>query len=221
MQLRKTIPRAVASDVPPGSQMETAVPARPASWVADVVVPVAQAAISGAIGGALVTWLAVRAGWKGDWVALWATLALIIAAVAWVLLLFDTRKLLWAVERLVGADLNRDGARGDPSKQRLEVHVKTGGYTRIVGADWLNIEDDRLLAFAAAAQRGRKLTDAAFGKDKTIFPDGMNEWRVFRSKLLEAGLIVPVSAASNSTCTWTAAGRAFVNRLVEHGQGKK
>jgi len=116
--------------------------------------------------------------------------------------------------------LDRDGARGDPSKQRLEVHVKAGGYTRIVGADWLNIEDDRL-PFATAAQRGRKLTDAAFGKDKTIFPDGMNEWRAFRSKLLEAGLIVPLSGASNSTCTWTAAGRAFVNRLVEHGQGKK
>lgn len=199
-------------------QMET--PARAPGFVSDLVVPFGQALTTGALVSGLVAFAASRTEYDGDLLALWFGLALGIGTVAWVLLLVDTRKLLRQIERLTGLDLDGDGTAGDPAvKRQLEVHVKEGNHTRIIESDWLEIDDERLIIFAAGILRGRGLTEAEWGKEKAVFPSGINAWRAFRSRLLDAGLIAWVDPNKpNLGYQVTASGRAFFRRVAELGE---
>ena len=200
-----------------GADLEMTTPTRPAGFVSDLVVPLGQAMITGGMISGLVTFAASRTEYDGDLLALWFGLALAIGTVAWVLLLVDTRRLLRVVEKLTGLDLDGDGVAGDPEKRVLEVHVNDGqGYTRIVESEWLGIDDDRLIAFAVGISNGRGLTEATWGKDRAVFPEGINSFRAFRSKLEEAGLISLVNPkASNLGYEVTAAGRAYFRRVSQ------
>ena len=197
----------------PGGELQRE--SRPADLVADLLVPLGQAGVTGSLVGGLIAYAVKALGYPGEILPLAGGLALAIAAGTWLLLLSDVRRrLLWAVERVTGQDLNHDGATGDPTKRVLEVHVKDGGQTRIVGADWLGIDDDRLIAFARGVIGGRGLAEGAWAKDKTAFPKGINEYRKLRGRLLEAGLIQKVSAAGNVGFELTHAGRAVLGRLA-------
>jgi hypothetical protein len=221
MTLRKyddTTTWAPPAEVVPGQEMTTSVPARAPTFIGDVVVPLVQALITGGLlGGLLVLVLAVVVpDFGGDLLALWAITSLTLSSGAWLLLLGQHRKLLWAIERVTSLDLDGDGEAGPPEKRTIEVHVKDRGHTRIVGADWLGIDDDRLILFAAGLVRGRGLTEGEWGRDKAAFPKGMNHFRAVRGKLLEAGLIERVNPeAENSTYRATAAGRAVFKRLAK------
>jgi hypothetical protein len=221
-------PSAQARTLPDGAEMETAVPARPAGIVADLLVPLGQAMVTGALLGGLLVFAVgeVAPGFGGDLFKVWAITALAITAGTWLILLGQTRRLLWAVERLTGLDLDEDGTAGPPEKQAIEVHVRDGRQTRIIGSDWLGMSDDRLILFAAGLVRGRGLTEGEWGRDKAAFPKGINQFRAVRGKLQEAGLIEKVNPdAENSTYRLTAAGRAVFRRLAKlshahtHGGG--
>jgi hypothetical protein len=203
----------------PAPEVITETPARPASFTSDVVVPAAQAGITGALVGGLVLFLLgeIAPDLSVDRIKLYGAVTLAVAAIAWLLLLLDTRKLLWGIERLTGLDINRDGEKGDPAKRRLEVQVKEGSTTRFIDTAWLGIDDDRLVLFAAGLVRGRGLTEGDWGKDRAVFPKGINDFRAFRGKLVTAGLIEKVNPdAENSTYRPTAAGRAFFRRVAEY-----
>jgi hypothetical protein len=90
--------------VPEVAELETSTPARPADLVADLVVPLGQAMITGALlGGVFVLALdELVPSFDGDLLKVWGMATLGISALAWVLLLADTRRLLWAIGRLTG-----------------------------------------------------------------------------------------------------------------------
>jgi hypothetical protein len=105
-----------AQGIPPGAGVETSTPTRTADFVADVAVPLLQAGITGGLVGAVVV-LAIAGlapDFSGDLLQVWAAAALLVATVAWVILLRQTRRLLWGIERLTGLDLDQDGAVGKP-----------------------------------------------------------------------------------------------------------
>ncbi len=73
-----------------------------------VVVPLLQAAITGVMFAGIVGAL-FALSWQ-----LFAMLALVATAIVWMLLLTDTRRLLWGIETRLGRDMNRDGYTGEP-----------------------------------------------------------------------------------------------------------
>lgn len=204
---------------PPGTaapaEIERTASGRAASLTADLLVPLLQSAVTGALLGGLFVVLVFEVSpsldlsrWK-----LWAWAALPITAVAWLVLLRQTRLLLWGAEILSQRDLDSDGAIGKPDTRILQVHVRHGSRTQIVYSDILGLDEDQLIRFAEAVSRGRKLSpESVWGKDKSIFPHGINDWRKTRAKLLEAGLVEKGSRGFQ----WTASGRAFVRRIVEY-----
>ena len=209
----------IMTDVYEAPEVMVEQPARPASFVSDVGVPAAQAMITGALVGGLVLSVLgeVAPGWDVDRVKLYGAVSLAVGAISWLFLLVDTRKLLWGIERLIGLDIDRNNAIGDPTKRRIEVHVKDGQSTRIVGTDWLEMDDDRLILFAAGIVRGRGLTEGEWAKEQAVFPKGINEFRAVRGRLAAAGMIEKVNPdVENSTYRPTVAGRAFFKRVAEY-----
>jgi hypothetical protein len=197
--------------------VETTSPIRAATFVADVVVPAAQAGISGALISGAVTFVVSRTDWYGSLLTLWLGVTVIVSCLAWVVLLMDSRRLLWAVERLTGKDLDGDGRAGQPEKQTIEVVVIQGGHQRIIGAGWLGLSDDQILMLAADLTRGRSLAEGDLGKDSMLFPKGINQFRTVRGKLVEAGLIAMVNPqAPNLGYEITRAGRAVFQRLAQN-----
>jgi hypothetical protein len=108
------------AESPPQVTAET--PARAASVTSDLVVPLAQAAVTGGLLAGLAVFILgeLAPGWDVDRWKVWAGLALGIAAVAWGILLWDTRRLLWTAERLTGLDLDGDRQVGKP-QERLVI----------------------------------------------------------------------------------------------------
>lgn len=116
-----------SGELPPGSEMETAIPARPASFVADVVVPFVQALVTGALLAGLVVFALgeLAPGWDVDPFKVWLGLALAITALTWLILLGQTRRLLWTIEKLTGLDLDGDQLAGKPTERVVIVGAGT------------------------------------------------------------------------------------------------
>lgn len=114
--------------IPPGATLQRDQPARPAGVVADVVVPMLQAGITGGLlAGVVVIALGAVADLDGgDLFRLWAALALAVCSAVWLALLQDTRRLLWAAERLTGRDLDGDRAVGKPEERLIVVNADKG-----------------------------------------------------------------------------------------------
>lgn len=112
--------------IPPGTQVETAVPARVASFTADLVVPLGQAVVTGAFVAGLATFAADRLGYDGDLVVWFLGWALAVSGLAWVVLLREHRRLLWVLERATGADLDRNGHVGKPAERVVIVNAGSG-----------------------------------------------------------------------------------------------
>jgi len=115
-------------DLLAGQEMTTEVPARPAGFVSDVVVPALQSLITGSLVGALVIFLLGELGpeWEIDPFKVWMGVALAVSCLSWLVLLGQTRRLLWAVERLTGLDINQDGATGKPQERLVVVNAAAG-----------------------------------------------------------------------------------------------
>lgn len=209
-------PRPTPVQLPDGAEIEQQVPQRPATVHSDVGVPCLQAVITGGVIASLVTlvlWELVEA----PILKTWGILTLAVTSMTWLVLLGETRKLLWGVERLTGLDLDGDGARGNPAKRTIRVELQTSpGSTQYIRSDQLEIDDDRLIHFAAGVIRGRSLAEGEWGKDKATFPRGINEYRAFRIKLTEAGLIRQVNPHNTSSpYQLSPSGRAVFARLAE------
>lgn len=202
-------------DPGPAPSQETLVPARPASLISDVLVPLLQALISGGLLAAVFVWVIgeIRPDDPYLW-TYWQGLALFLAAVFWLALLGQTRKLLWAAERWFDVDLDRDGYRGDPAKRTIDVKVQEGGHHTLVGSTYLEMDDDSMIRFAKGLQRGRKLTEGTWAKDPA-FPEGLNEFRRVRDKLLERELIEPIyPGRPNTSYRLTRGGQAWVEGVL-------
>lgn len=192
-------------------------PVRTPSIAGDLVVPLGQALISGALLAGLVVFVVFELApdAKVNRWSVWFGLALAVAAGAWVWLLKDSRDSLWQVEKYLNMDLDNDKKIGNP-KRTIDIDVKTDGGKRhrILGADDLGIDDEHLILFARGLVNGRKLTEGEWNKDNA-FPEGRDQFKRVRAKLLEAGLIEAVNPnVQNSTYRLTPAGRAVMRRLA-------
>lgn len=107
-------PAPAIAAVPPGVTLKRQRPARAATVPSDVFVPCAQSLISGLLATIAATAIAVALKSKdAALIGLGAGAALMI--IAWVLLLWQHRSLLWETETLTGLDLDGDGEKGEPS----------------------------------------------------------------------------------------------------------
>ena len=147
-------------------EIERISPSRQPSLESDVLVPAAWSLITGAmVALVLAVLLVVNAS------PLWPALAFgMLATVgAWLWKSSVIHGLLQAVEIITNRDIDGDGQIGnqEPAAPRtIEVHLRDGaGHTRIVSAGWLEMDDDNLLAFAAAVARGRGLAEGDVGKE--------------------------------------------------------
>lgn len=194
---------------------ETRAPAREPTIPGDVGVPLLQAAITALLIAALLT--ALLANLTPHWPAILGLTFGTVLLLGWLWLLVDHRRLLWGVEKTTHHDLDGDQVIGPPPQdQTLVVDVREGNTRHLIRADVLQMSDDRLIKFALAVQRGRPMVETAWAKDTTIFPNGINSFKLVRQQLTEAGMLTRLSNASNATWTWTPAGRALIRRLVEH-----
>jgi hypothetical protein len=84
--------------------------------------------VTGALLGGLLVFVIgeVAPGFGGDLFKVWAITALAITAGAWLILLGQTRRLLWAVEKLTGQDLDQNGVIGKPQERLIIVNAAQG-----------------------------------------------------------------------------------------------
>lgn len=226
MSMNKRFDNSVPWQQAPAQETTTRVPARAASFQSDVLTPLGQAVITTLPVGVAI-WLLATAlvnmvrTWLGydpatSWLALGAVL-LVVFIITWVVLLFDHRRLLWALERATHIDLNRDGHKGEP-KQILGVSVQDGETTHFWDSDWLEMSDDELTLFAFGLRRlGRKLTEKEWGKDKRVFPRGLDHFREVRGKLVVAGAIRK-GPGQTSTFELTHVGEIGFDRILESAE---
>ena len=187
------------------------------------MVPAAWSFITGAMATIVFLAAAIASG-----APLWPAWAggLGIMGCAWLWKSSVIHSLLQDIEIITNRDIDGDGQIGNqepPAPRTIEVHLRDGaGHTRIVSAGWLEMDDDNLLAFAAAVARGRGLAEGDVGKDKGIFPSGINEFRQVRSRLVDAGLVALVNInAPSQGYALTAAGRAFFRGINAHARARE
>jgi len=202
--------------IPENTEAERREAARGASFVSDFAVPVSQSVFTGVLFGAVVAVVVGQTSWRGDGWALFSSVSLSVALLAWLVLLGQTRRLLWGVEKLVRKDLDQDGTVGRPEDtETVEVRVQSGNNTRILPRGTLGLSDHKLRLLASDLARGRSLSEADLGQDKTLFSRGINQFREVRSKLVKAGLVALVNpSAPNLGYELTASGRAVMERLA-------
>ncbi|HFD38520.1 MAG TPA: hypothetical protein ENJ31_01535 [Anaerolineae bacterium] len=219
-RLNSAVPR--VADIPPVApppQMESLRPARSASLGADVVVPLVQALITGGLLAGVIAFLLwqVAPDLDGDPLAAWAGLALGISTLAWLVLLGQTRRLLWAVERAIAQDLDGDGAVGKPVPPppptiRVEVAREDGRQVQFVD---LPISPRAAGIIARGVLRGQRLSESAWSGRGGVC--SRSEFGRFRAVLIERGWAVwrnPQAPAQGIELT--AAGRAVFRRLAEY-----
>jgi len=121
-------PPAETWQVAPGTEAERAAPSRAANLASDLLVPLGQALVTGGLLAGLAVFLLgeLAPGWDVNRWKVWAALALGISAVAWLLLLGQTRRLLWSLERVTGLDLDRDGQAGEPAERVIILNAGQG-----------------------------------------------------------------------------------------------
>lgn len=197
--------------------IQTKEPARAASLEADVLVPLSISLLSGALLAALLVFLIreVRPGLlQHPWNA-WLLTMLAVASGVWLCQIVGWRELLWKVEKQFNIDITGDGVMGNP-RRTLEVDARTTAqHWQYVSSEWLGIDDDGLIRLAGGLVAGRSLTEAEWRKDPA-FPQGINQFRQVRSRLMKAGLLEKAEPGRiNSSFVLTAAGRAVMRRLAE------
>ena len=100
---------------------------RPASIQADVVTPMLQALITGALIAALAVFVIGQLVPQFDEVfESWVGMALAIAAGVWCLFLADIRRILYRIENSIGLDLDHDGMVGKPVERLVFVNAPKG-----------------------------------------------------------------------------------------------
>lgn len=119
---------------PGGYSYQKSTPTRAASIESDVLVPLAQSAIFGALAGlvsiALPLWVKGWPWWSPAGIALGVT------ALAWWVIAQDHRRALWTIEEMTTYDIDRDGQAGPPAPPappiRLEITHKSQGGKRFL-----------------------------------------------------------------------------------------
>lgn len=116
--------------LPPANNFASAyrkTPYRKLDLVADVLVPLCWAGITGLILGVFFAVLGLFLGWPG-----WAgpVAGLVITTAVWIVSMLSDRG-LWMIEEITGRDLDGDGITGQPARRVVQVEVKEGKTTQL------------------------------------------------------------------------------------------
>lgn len=186
---------------PPGSEYSREVPAADLSGVeAGVKAPLFQALLTGAAVGAVTVILTIWKSWP------WVTpivAAVIAAALAWWLLLLNTRGLLKTVEQVIGRDLDGDGQIGFS----VEITDLTGGKKQM-----------RLARFPGRPEHVRKFAQTAV--DGAPTPEGAamsrRKFNAIRDEALRRGLVTWKDEEHHTQgLATTLVGKAVFRRLID------
>ncbi|GAB4440011.1 MAG: hypothetical protein Kow0031_21940 [Anaerolineae bacterium] len=150
-------------------------PVRKMELMADVVVPMAQATISGLMIGGLSTPL-FAAAQNVPWYA-GIYLGGISVGLVWVFRLATSRETLWVVEELTGADLDNDGHTGPPPSYGVRTELKTTDGWQF---DNLPGQPPALHKFATAISSGESFTE----RNATAAGLSQPEWNALRDKFV-------------------------------------
>jgi hypothetical protein len=189
-------------------------PGRPASLESDVAVPIAQSVFSALVAGLAALGAALAAGWQRP--ALWAVLAALAALVtAWLVLLRQHRDLLWEIELVTGADLDRDGTVGvplvDPEPRTVRAEIIEGNGQRIRYID-VPLSDQELEKLADGV-----LQHAVTFSRRSLADAGLLEAERYsdvKDVLLEGGLLRYRGEGPHAGLELSPAGRAFLRQYL-------
>ncbi len=150
-------------------------PIRKMELVADVIVPLAQAGVSGLLIGGLSTPLFIAAE-NVPWYA-GIYLGALSVGVVWTFRLATSRDSLWIVEELIGSDLDGDGHTGAPPAYGVRTELKKDDGWQF---DSLPGQPEALHKFATDVSGGETFAE------RTAFIAGLSrrEWAALRDKFV-------------------------------------
>ncbi|NJO00083.1 MAG: hypothetical protein HC875_41200, partial [Anaerolineales bacterium] len=199
------------------SEYERRQPARPASWESDVLVPLAQSAVWGAVGGLLSIGLPVFiTGWP--W---WTPFPAFVlsTSLAWWLISADHQRALWIVEKMVNRDLDGDGQTGQPETDApksvsLEVTHRTeaGTFVRMFRFDLHpSITESLFQQWGRQALKNGDLTQALWVNRRSFSREAYTD---LLDKLESSGLVQRSGSAKNAPYELTRTGQATIRRYL-------
>lgn len=190
-------------------------PARPAGFIADVIVPFCWSLGTGIITGATTSVIADAA--SGDW-WLWLKLGFGVGMTAmWAWRMIDHSRLLWLKETVRREDINGDGYIGKPppETQRVEIEVSQvndkGHITGMKLIDSVGIPYDVLIEFLTAIADGAPLTGPSW--EGTSGKISQPKFAALMRALERGGLVE--NKRGNTGRILTAAGKVTLHCLVE------
>jgi hypothetical protein len=201
--------------VPTYSQYERRAPARPATWESDFLVPLAQSAVWGIIGGVLSIGLPVFVnGWP--W---WTPLPAFVlsTSLAWWLISADHLRALWIVEKIINRDLDGDGQAGKPPPKppvSMEVTHKTeaGAFVKMFRFDLHeSITEALFQRWGREVLKNNDLTQALWVNRRRFIREAYTD---MLDKLESAGLVQRAGSAKNAPYELTRAGRNTIRRYL-------
>jgi len=198
-------------------------PARPATVESDFLV-IALQAIGCGVAACL---LSIGASFAFDWpwwvpvVTLGGTMSL-----AWFVLLTDQRKLLRVVERIVGRDIDGDGAVGEPEPPSISIEV-TDPENRQIAYDVLPADEDMLRDVALAVfRKGCSFSRRELASSTSLSSDEIIKLQRGQSVLRRLSRIWPMKSktrtvprqAINVAVNWTGEGAVKTETKPTWGQ---
>ena len=207
---------ALAEALDTDAEYERRRPARNANLESDVAAPGIQAAVSGLIAGIGRGGIAAALGAAHPW-AIGLGVGAGALGVAWFVLLRDQRALLWEVETLTGADLDRNGVVGKPEQSptvRVEIEERKPKGRGSLSFVHLPCTPEQLETLARGALNGKPLSESAWTRKGRPF--SRREFSKVRDELVERGLVRWVNPAAHAQgLELTLTGRAVFRRIVE------
>jgi hypothetical protein len=136
-------------------------------------------------------------------------------ALSWLVLLRDHRGLLWDVERIIGADLDRDGTIGPievkPDVTRVEITQHDRGSTRVRYID-VPLSDPELEQLATGIlQRGITFSRRSLSDAGLLEPERYSD---VQDAMLTGDLLRYRGRGKHSGLELTPAGRAFLRQYL-------
>jgi len=115
--------QAWSADELAGASITMETPTRAPGIAADVLTPLFQAIITGALLAGVIAFVLGQMDYEGKLSPVFFGVWLSIAALAWLFLLSDTRRLLRTIEELTGQDIDGDGQVGKPQERYIAVNA--------------------------------------------------------------------------------------------------
>jgi len=166
--------------LPAGSEFVRETPLAQPTIEGSVLVPALQSLLCGCAAGVVAAFPTAAWGWP--W---WSPVAAAggVFALAWTVILSDTRRLLRKVETWIGADLDRDGQIGErpaPSPVTVTIEEQKAHGRRLTYAE-----------FDAAPAEVRRFAESALGDRLTVHGVGLSRhtFERLRGEALERGLV--------------------------------